>query len=255
MDPFFKDKAQRPPPSDATRPRAGGWLNSAFLRGLLVVVLPVLLFHALTLGAASVIAALEPELGLAGALLPATALALPVNQLAMFFVLLALLAHMREGLADLGWAGRMEPDFVLGQFAVAAITLLALSGFYRLVFIPGMGLATGQEPGFRAVFGLEGIEASGFIIIAVMVFSPLVGDSVYRGYALPRLASLAGRPGAAVISSLCFALLHAVLGVEAVIFAFATGLILSAVFMTIARERLWGLVMGHCLFNALLPVL
>lgn len=255
MQLFFKDPALRPPPAAVRRSRAAGWLEPPFLRGLLVIVLPVLLFHALILGAASLLVLFDPALGLAGALLPATALALPVNQIAMLFVLLALLSAMREGLADLGWTGRMQPDFVLGQFAVAAVTLTALSGFYRLIFLPAMVLATGQEPGFRSVFGLDGIKASGFIIIAVMVFSPLVGDSVYRGYALPRLASLAGRPGAAVISSLGFALLHGVLGVEAVIFAFATGLILSAVFMTIARERLWGLVMGHAAFNALVPLL
>lgn len=222
---------------------------------LVLVGLPPLVFAGLIALAGLVLSALLP--GLAGdeRLLPAAAIAALLTQIAMLALLLAVLDRQGENLADIGWSGQVGPAFVLSQFAVAIITVLALTAFQRWAFEPGVAVLSGAAPVTEARFALEAMNRASYPVIAIMAFAPLVGDSVYRGYALPRLASRLGPAGAIAVSALFFGLLHAVLGVQAIVFAAGIGVILSVIFFTLARGRLWGLAIGHGIYNALLPIM
>ncbi|WP_158291581.1 CPBP family intramembrane glutamic endopeptidase [Marinicauda algicola] len=226
-----------------------------FSSALLLVVLTPALFNAVLWLGASLLSLIAGTDLWSGAVFPAMAAALVVSTLATVAIGLMILHRRGEDLGDVGWSGEASPGFFLYQAMVAAVTVAALALYSVLVFTPTVTLATGSAPVFKAHFDLETMSASGHVVISIMAVAPLFGNSVFRGYALPRLASRAGLAGAIAISSGCYALSHAVLGLQAVLFTFFIGVILSVIFMTVARQRLWGLVAGHCLFNALIPIL
>ena len=181
----------------------------------------------------------------------ACAIAILANHLIVFAALIAVLGRNGETLADIGWTGRLTSGFVLGQFTVAALVAGALLVFRFAVFDPARALIEGSSPDFVLNFDPGLIGPGEYVRIVVMMFLAFVGDSLYRGYAIPRLAGAWGLIAAVLVSAGFYALVHLGRGtLEDIVFAFLGGILLGVLFLTLARERLWGLAAGHALYNA-----
>lgn len=181
----------------------------------------------------------------------AFALAVLANHLILFTALIWLLNRNGESLADIGWTGRPTPGFVLSQAGAALLVAALLLAFRIAIFEPLRAILDGNAPDFVLNFDPGLLGPGEYVRVVVMVFLAFVGDSLYRGYAIPRLAGHWGYVAAVLISAGFYALIHLGRGgPEDVAFAFFGGILLGVLFLTVARGRLWGLAAGHALYNA-----
>jgi membrane protease YdiL (CAAX protease family) len=194
---------------------------------VLLAVLVALVGWPLALARASTIDAVLP-----GAL----PFILAVNHSVVFLGLLRVLRREGLSLADIGWrwprSGRaMAREVLIGlSFALVLIVL------DRRVIRPLLGLPEAGSP-VRLASGTE------WAWLVVATVFPFVEESVYRGFAIPRLREHMGVTPAVLAASLAFGLLHWGLGLAGVLNAAVLGVLFSAVFLT--RRDLIAVTVAH----------
>lgn len=235
-----RDTAGSPPA------RPGPW------RTLFLLALPAVLLMILMGGYAAAVMAITGAPPEEAAIRRALPIAIFVNHLTVFAVLIVMLRAEGRTPADIGWGGEMRVRFMIGQVFVAVAAALILYLFKEVVFDSLKALLAGREPTFNSLFRFNDLDPDEYGILLVAVFLVFIEESVYRGYAIPNLAAKWGPVAAVAVSAFFFGLLHVGNGLSAFVFTAAAGVIYSLIFLSLARRRLWGLSAGHGLYNALI---
>lgn len=177
-------------------------------------------------------------------------LAILINHVTMFGLLAVFIRREGGRLRDLGWVGPLSRLVILRQAGVALFTGV---GWYLIKEYGAdsvRAILDGAAPTFTSVFRFRypsGMEA----LLVVAISLVFVEESIYRGYALSRLASRYGTTAAVLVSSVFFGLLHAGNGLFALAYTTLAGVFFALVYLRLANGRLWGLTAGHALYNAL----
>lgn len=173
-------------------------------------------------------------------------------QVFSLMVLVTILHQHGENFEDIGWSRLEGPNLVLYEVLIAITTLVILLAFQFAVLGPvarNLGIEH-YEP--IPKLGNIDLHPGEVLALSLATLSIFISDSVYRGFALTRLASRFNLIGSIIIISLCDALFHWFLFSDLyIIQSFFVSVILCVIFLTIAREQLWGLVVGHALFDAI----
>lgn len=171
---------------------------------------------------------------------------LGVNHLALFGLLLFILNRRQESLARIGWnvGGSSLPVELLWGLLGA----LALYLFKEFAIDSLRALLDGRAPTFTSLFrfDLSGMRIPMAIAASGLVF---VEESIYRGFAIPRLGTRFTLPTAVVISTVFFSLLHWGYGPFALVSSFLFGLILAIMFLW--RGNLVAVTVAHAGYNLL----
>jgi len=157
------------------------------------------------------------------------------------------------GLVGLPWLS------LLGWSAV-----LTLGGLGVIVVFRQIAIATGapESPMLRALLPRTNQERAAFALLSVAAG---VGEELaFRGYAIPRLAAFMGVPGAAVVTSAVFGILHGYQGVLGTVRTglmggilawgyISSGSVLPAIAAHTAIDLLAGIVLGERLLPPVEP--
>ena len=170
---------------------------------------------------------------------------LVLNHVLVFLALLGLLRRERLTLEAIGWRSRALPLETL----VGVASGLALGALNNFVLAPLVGLA--QRAGdYRIFTGVAAPDSLGALLAwwgFTTVLAGIVEESVYRGYAITRLAPRLGTGGAVLVSTLFFGPLHWAYGLTAMLTDGLLGALLAGVFLW--RRTLVAAAVAHAVIN------
>jgi membrane protease YdiL (CAAX protease family) len=174
---------------------------------------------------------------------------LAVNHLTLFGVLVLLLHHNEETLADIGWSVRRVNSTLGREIVMGLLFALALYLFKEFVFDSVRAILEGHTPTFMSLFRINfRPQDTGWIVAGMTLI--FVEESIYRGYAVPFLELRWGATMAVLATSVAFALLHWGEGPAGMIHALVAGSLLAVFFLW--RRNLIANTVAHAFYNLLL---
>lgn len=171
---------------------------------------------------------------------------LAVNHLVLFALLAYLLSRRNIDLSRIGL--RISPRSVTTELVIGLVGALALYLFKEFAVDSIRAIVAGNPPTFTSLFrfNLRDVYVPMAVAAAGLVF---VEESIYRGFAIPRLSRHFGVPWAVVISSGFFGLLHWGNGVFAIVNGIVYGVFFSGFFLW--RRNLVAGIVAHAGYNLL----
>lgn len=171
---------------------------------------------------------------------------LAVNHLSLFGLLLYILRRRSETLSDIGWHVRSS-SFPVELITGVIVALLAY--LFKEFGIDSLrAVLQGNTPTFTSLFRFDlseiyipmAVAASGLVFIE---------ESIYRGFAIPRLRSRFVLFAAVGISTFFFSLLHWGNGPFAILSSFLLGLLFATVYLW--RGNVVAVTIAHAGYNLL----
>jgi len=171
---------------------------------------------------------------------------LAVNHLLLFALLTNLLSRRNIDLSSIGL--QIPHRTVATEIVIGLVGALALYLFKEFAVDSLRAIIAGNSPTFNSLFrfDLSGIYVPMAVAAAGLVF---VEESIYRGFAIPRLSQRFGVTGAIVISSIFFGLLHWGNGVFAILNGIIYGIFFCGFFLW--RRYLVAGIIAHAGYNLL----
>lgn len=174
---------------------------------------------------------------------------LMVNHALLFLLLLAFLRLDEISLGAIGWqlpSGKASlwMEIIIGIGAGIIVGLFAWFVLEPLLF----KIAQHTIGGYQLDSEFEGSVIAW--LIGLIVFAPIVEESIYRGYAIHGLSLHMGTVWAMVVSSVLFGPLHWGEGLWGIVNAIILGFFFAGVF--IWRENLIAPAVAHAVINIIL---
>jgi membrane protease YdiL (CAAX protease family) len=169
-----------------------------------------------------------------------------INHLVVFALLYYLLKRRDIPLSSIGL--RIHPRSLVDEIALGLVGALVLYLFKEFAIDSVRALVAGHSPTFNSLFrfDLSAIYVPMAVVAAGFVF---VEESVFRGFAIPRLSTPFGVTRAVAISSVFFGLLHWGNGGFAVLNGIVFGILFSGFFLW--RRTLVAVIVAHAGYNLL----
>lgn len=154
--------------------------------------------------------------------------------------------------ADFGWRFNVV-DIAYGLGVGSAMLFLAAVVNFGVSALVGLDPAADEATNTQVVSDAADGPALVIILLAAVVFAPIVEELFFRGLCLRAIERRFGTVAGVLVSSLLFTLPHFTnpsLAGTAVLFSaiFTVGLVLAV--LTVKTGRLGGAVLAHAVFNA-----
>lgn len=169
-----------------------------------------------------------------------------VNHLTMFALLVYLLRRRNIDVSSIGL--RIRPRNFTSEIVFGLVGALALYLFKEFAIDSIRAVLAGDTPTFNSLFRFNwgGLYIPMAVVAVAFVF---VEESIYRGFAIPRLSQRFGVTWAIVISSVFFGLLHWGNGGFAILNGMVYGVFFSGFFLW--RRNLVAGIIAHAGYNLL----
>lgn len=215
----------------------------------LMLTLPAVLLAAI-IAAYITLFPVEPSApGFEGDLRKVLPLFIAINHVIAFGVLLWLLKRRNEPISAIGWNWSTISLSWKRELLVGLAGALALYLFKEFAIDSIRAILAGTRPTFTTLFNFttEGLYVPLLLVATLLIF---VEESIYRGFAIPRLGKRFGLPMAVLVSTLFFALLHWGNGPFALLSSFLLGLLMATIFLW--RQNLVAVTVAHAGVNLLM---
>lgn len=169
-----------------------------------------------------------------------------INLVLGMAIIAGTLRYHQSTFADAGWRSfsiKKALLYLVGvyvAFGIGVNILLVLAG----LLVPGFDPNQAQTNDFTGTAALHYPILS---ILALIIFPPILEETIFRGYLFPALSKRLGIKGGAVVSSLIFGLSH--LQVNVGIYTFVLGLLLCWLYVK-TKSIIPGVIL-HTINNAL----
>lgn len=171
---------------------------------------------------------------------------LAVNHVSLFLLLLWILRRRGETLSEIGWS--VGDSSLPAELVVGLAAALGLYLFKEFAIDSLSAMAEGRGATFTSLFrfDLGQVDVAMAVAASGLVF---IEESIYRGFAIPRLRRRFGVVAAVVLSTMFFALLHWGNGPFALVSSFLLGLLFASLYLW--RGDLVAPTVAHAGYNLL----
>ena len=218
------------------------------IRTLLFLLLPAALLFLITMAVASFFGATTrgDKKAINAGVVRSLPYVLIVNHAIVFVVLFAALRAAAFNLSSIG-LGIAPGQNIFPEILIGLAAGLVLYAIGRFLLDPLSALLHRQFGGYRMDHGEREPASRIAWFIAAVLFAAVVEESVFRGYAVARLAPVTGLTWAIVISSIFFGLLHWAYGFWGMLTTAIMGALFALLFVW--RQSLVAPIIAHALCN------